>query len=412
MSIWAKQKLGEVVDFIDGDRGTNYPSQGEFFPSGYCLFLSTRNVPNSRFSFEENLFISEEKDAELHKGKLQRGDYVLTTRGTVGNFAYYDRSVPYPNVRINSGMVILRKKSEELNEKFFRYYLSSDSFSGQVKARVSGSAQPQLPIKDMISMEIILPDLITQTCIASILASYDDLIENNERRIKTLEEMARRLYTEWFVKFKFPGHEKVKMVDSGTEFGMIPEGWRSGSMADVFDNLRISTQAGKHLMGRMYVPIEYLPRKSLVLQNFADWKEAQSSLVLFEKGDILFGAMRPYFHKVSIAPFAGVTRTTCFVLRPKEKYFKSFGALTAFSDRVVAFASGNTRGATIPYVVWDGALSNCPVVIPPSDLLNRFENIVETTLGQLAFLSLQNNRLVRMRGLLIPQLVTGKRQVR
>lgn len=79
--------------------------------------------------------------------------------------------------------------------------------------------------KDAISKYgFLLPDIKTQTQIASIISTYDDLIENNEKRIKTLEEMAQRLYTEWFVNFKFPGHEKVKMVDSGTEYGKVPEG--------------------------------------------------------------------------------------------------------------------------------------------------------------------------------------------
>lgn len=223
---WQKMTLGEVVDFIDGDRGHNYPSQGDFFSTGHCLFLNTKNVPNNRFNFDTKQFIDKEKDSILRQGKLKRGDYVLTTRGTVGNFAHYDNKVGFENIRINSGMVILRKKSDNLDQNYLRYFLSSSLFNEQVKSRVSGSAQPQLPIRDMLSMEIYLPDLQSQSRIASVLSAYDDLIEVNEKRIKILEEMAQRLYTEWFVKFKFPGHEKSRMVDSGTEFGLIPEGGR------------------------------------------------------------------------------------------------------------------------------------------------------------------------------------------
>jgi len=87
------------------------------------------------------------------------------------------------------------------------------------------------------NLQVEVPNLPTQTLIASVLSTYDDLIENNEKRIKTLEEMASRLYTEWFVKFQFPGHEKVKMVDSGTEFGLIPEGWAIKKFYDVVNNL-------------------------------------------------------------------------------------------------------------------------------------------------------------------------------
>ena len=111
MTVFQKVKLGDVIDFIDGDRGKQYPSQGEFYDSGFCLFLSTKNVPNTKFNFDEKMFITEEKDVALRKGKVKIGDYVLTTRGTVGNFALYSERIPYKNVRINSGMVILRKKN-------------------------------------------------------------------------------------------------------------------------------------------------------------------------------------------------------------------------------------------------------------------------------------------------------------
>ena len=101
-------QIGQLADIIDGDRGKNYPKQNEFFPEGYCLFLNAGNVTPNGFSFEENSFITQEKDDLLRKGKLQRGDIVYTTRGTVGNAALYSESVPFENRRINSGMVILR----------------------------------------------------------------------------------------------------------------------------------------------------------------------------------------------------------------------------------------------------------------------------------------------------------------
>ena len=247
MATWTKQKLGDVVEFIDGDRGKQYPKQGEFFSAGDCLFLSTANIPNNKFDFNNKAFITAKKDSELRKGKLKRNDYVLTTRGTVGNFAFYGNKIPFDSLRLNSGMVILRKKSLNLEVKYLQYFLSSDLFQNQVKARTTGSAQPQLPIRDMVSIAINLPDIKTQQKIADILSAYDDLIENNEKRIRILEEMAQRLYTEWFVKFKFHGYEKAKMVDSGTKYGMIPEGWEVGSIKELLNSVRTATHRGIHL---------------------------------------------------------------------------------------------------------------------------------------------------------------------
>lgn len=110
--------IGQLAEIIDGDRGKNYPKQDEFYPQGYCLFLNTGNVTKEGLIFEENQFITKEKDEALRKGKLKRGDIVYTTRGTVGNAGYYNSNVPYENVRINSGMVILRANVEIVDARF------------------------------------------------------------------------------------------------------------------------------------------------------------------------------------------------------------------------------------------------------------------------------------------------------
>ena len=111
--------FSDYAEIIDGDRGKNYPKAEEFSDEGYCLFLSAKNVTKDGFLFEQMQFISEEKDNLLRKGKLCRGDIVITTRGTIGNIAFYDDDIPYDNVRINSGMVIIRQKEVSFNQIFF-----------------------------------------------------------------------------------------------------------------------------------------------------------------------------------------------------------------------------------------------------------------------------------------------------
>ena len=221
--------IGQLAEIIDGDRGKNYPKQGEFYPQGYCLFLNTGNVTKEGLTFEENQFITKEKDEALRKGKLKRGDIVYTTRGTVGNAGYYNSNVPYENVRINSGMVILRANGEIVDARFLYQILKSEYYRPYFKQYCTGSAQPQLPIKNFSQIYLNVPDIKTQHRIADILSAYDDLIENNQKQIKLLEEAAQRLYKEWFVDLNFPGHENTKIVDG------VPEGWRISSIYDVFD---------------------------------------------------------------------------------------------------------------------------------------------------------------------------------
>ena len=136
------------VEIIDGDRGKNYPKQQEFLESGHCLFLNAGNVTSNGFDFSSSVFITSEKDQRLRKGKLSRGDVVLTTRGTVGNSAYFNQSVPYDHIRINSGMVILRAEDYALNPLYLYFFIRSKLFLSQVAALRTGSAQPQLPIRE------------------------------------------------------------------------------------------------------------------------------------------------------------------------------------------------------------------------------------------------------------------------
>lgn len=216
------------IEIIDGDRGKNYPKNNELTNSGYCLFLSAANVTKNGLQFSNNSFITKEKDALLRKGKLMPQDIVLTTRGTVGNVGFYSDDVPYPNMRINSGMVIIRP-GEDFDTMFLYQYLRSCYFRAQITQFQSGSAQPQLPISTLQKMKVIKPDIAAQRRIASILSSFDRKIELNNKINADLEEMAQAIFKNWFVDFE--PFKDGKFVDS--ELGMIPEGWKVSQIADI-----------------------------------------------------------------------------------------------------------------------------------------------------------------------------------
>lgn len=186
-----------ICQIIDGDRGKNYPKQEEFSDSGFCLFLNAKNVTAQGFSFENCTYITEEKDALLRNGKLCRGDVVLTTRGTIGNLAFYDTSVPYENIRINSGMVILRMNKQVVSEIFFieQFKMQLDS----VKSRIaSGSAQPQLPISTMNKIEMILPPIELQNQFAAFVERVSQQKQTVQQSLEKLELMKKALMQEYF----------------------------------------------------------------------------------------------------------------------------------------------------------------------------------------------------------------------
>ena len=160
---WEAKTIEKVsVEIIDGDRGTNYPNGSDFSKTGYCLFLNTKNVPNNIFDFSECMFITKEKDDILRKGKLKREDIVLTTRGTVGNVALYDKNVSFENIRINSGMVLVRNLNKDFFTTFLFQQLKSQLFQNQVLSSFSGTAQPQLPIRDLKKIYLVIPPVPEQ----------------------------------------------------------------------------------------------------------------------------------------------------------------------------------------------------------------------------------------------------------
>lgn len=183
--------LDNLVEFIDGDRGKNYPTFDEFTSEGFCLFLNASNVTSSGFNFDTCMFVTEEKDKAMNKGHLSAFDIVLTSRGTLGNVALYDKNVPYKNIRINSGMLIMRPKTERISPYFIYALLKSRRMKIAIEQFRSGSAQPQLPIKDLqkISFDIPDDDIILKT-VDTQFQALEETISKNKCNIDKLKALS------------------------------------------------------------------------------------------------------------------------------------------------------------------------------------------------------------------------------
>ena len=189
--------MTEVCEIIDGDRGKNYPVADDFKKEDYCLFLNAKNVTCEGFNFDTCMFISKEKDKQLRKGKLTRGDIVLTTRGTLGNLAFYTDDVPFENVRINSGMVILRMKRDIVNEVYFIEQFKM--LLVDIKEKIaSGSAQPQLPISTMNKIDIMIPDIERQRQFASFVTQVDKSKLAVQKSLEKTQQLFDSLMQEYF----------------------------------------------------------------------------------------------------------------------------------------------------------------------------------------------------------------------
>ena len=181
---WDLKPLVSLCKIIDGDRGNNYPNGNDFISDGFCVFLSATNVTKKGFKFKAVSYISKAKDKVLRQGKLKRGDIVLTTRGSVGHFSYYNDSVYFEHLRINSGMVIVRNESPNIGNDYLYSILSSPFIGNQIETMSFGSALPQLTVRDINGFYLCFPkDKQEQTAIANALSDVDNLIASLETLI-------------------------------------------------------------------------------------------------------------------------------------------------------------------------------------------------------------------------------------
>ncbi len=400
---WERKRLKDLpLQIIDGDRSARYPKRSEFQDSG-VLFLNTTNIVDDRLDLNEAIYISEQKYSEIKKGRAQRGDIFMTTRGSIGKVARFD--CEHETALINAQILILRTDPNQLDSRFLFHTLRSPLFKTHLANFASGSAQPQIPITDLREVDLPIPPLPVQRHIAGILSAYDELIENSQRRIRILETMAGALYREWFVHFRFPGHEKLPRVAS--PLGNIPKGWEVKKLGEIAEDMRRNVPKGKLDEPQPYVGLEHIPRRSLALDAWETTTELGSNKLEFRKGEVLFGKIRPYFHKVSVAPFDGLCSADTIVVRARRPEHSAFVVACVSSDEFVAHATATSNGSKMPRANW-GVLEEYGVVIPKGKVAAQFSALFADTIAQQQALVFKIKNLGRTRDLLLPRLLSGQ----
>jgi len=396
---WKWVKLGDApLNIIDGDRGKNYPSNNELKNNGYCLFLSTKNVKSDGFCFDECQFITKEKDEALKKGKLKRFDLVFTTRGTIGNVGYFNSKVKYENIRINSGMVIIRPDTRSLNPEF-NYYIFK--FIGKyINSFVSGSAQPQLPIRDLKEVKIPLPPLPEQKAIAGVLSSLDDKIELLHRQNKTLEEMAMTLFRQWFIEPTKDG---------------LPEGWgevKIGDMLEVVLGGTPSTRIAEYWNG----DIPWI--NSGEINNFRITKATKyitasglrnSNTKLMPKGTTVLAITGATLGKVSLLEIDTCANQSVVGIVPNDIFPKEYIYLWIKYkiDEIIL----NETGGAQPHINQND-VRNTEIIKPIKEYLNERNKILKNIFSKITNNVFQIQTLEKLRDTLLPKLMSGEIRVK
>jgi type I restriction enzyme S subunit len=302
---------------------------------------------------------------------------------------------------VNNHAHIVRGKPKIIDDRFLEYLIAVKDISGLV----TGAAQPKLSQANLKIMNLRVPDFDTQTAILNILSAYDDLIENNTRRIKILEDMAQMLYREWFVNFRFPGHGKVRMVES--ELGPIPAGWMPKRLGDLCHETRRGVDPGEIDPATPYIGLEHLPRKSIALGEWGRAGDVGSTKLRFKRGEILFGKIRPYFHKVGVAPVDGVASSDAIVIVPNDPVYFGPVLCCVSSEDFVRHATQTSQGTKMPRANWD-VLTKYPLPLPDAALLEQFNGIIQRTVEMLQNLVFRNRNLRITRDFLLPKLISGE----
>lgn len=306
--------------------------------------------------------------------------------------------------------------TKKINQTYFYYALKNLNF------KISAYQRHYKLIKEK---SILFPDSKhDQNCIASILSLYDDLIEDNEKRIKILEEMAQLIYKQWFIKFKFPGHDKVKMVDSGTEIGVVPKGWEIRKLEGVLDFVRGRSYSSEQISdteGKYYITnLKSFNRGGGFRFDGEKYytgpvKEDQ----LLNKGDIIVAVTDMTNDRAVIARPARipnikshkVTLSADVVKIIPQKLPASFVYYSLLDYRFTEVTKNKATGANVLHLK-PAAILEHVIVLPPPNLLKEFDNVCSGMTELMDNLLEKNQQLAQMRDLLIPQLVTGKRELK
>jgi len=399
---WDVETIQDLpIDIIDGDRGKNYPKKNEFEKQGFCLFLNTKNVSGEHFDLSECDFISEERDQLLRKGKLQRGDIVLTTRGTVGNVAYYHKSIPCERIRINSGMVIVRNSGKRFDTNYLYQILKSSLAKEQYLSFATGSAQPQLPIRDINKIRLAMPPILEQRAIAKILSDLDSKIDLNQQMSRALEAIGQALFKEWFIDFEFPGYEKSKFVND------LPEGWYQGKLIDVCDIIMGQSPPGETYNESENGVVFYQGNRDFGFRFPSPRVYCTAPTRIAEAFDILISVRAP-------VGALNITLEKCAIGRGvaalRMKQFSNGFLFYFMSTRKDLWDRFNSEG-TVFGCLNKTEFQKIDLVIPSDTTMGQFDTVIKPIEAIIRKNEVENRLLVGIRDSLLPRLMSGKIRV-
>jgi type I restriction enzyme S subunit len=401
---WPKRNLGEFLTVL-----TDYHANGSYKmlkenvtlldKHDYAIMIRTTNLEKDDFS-KGLKYISESAYNFLEKSKVYPGDILMNKIANAGS-VYRMPNLHRP-VSLAMNLFLLRTNGSELNQHFAFYYLKAHE--AYIKTFAVGTAATTITKKAVRDLEVTVPPLSTQRKVVDILSAYDNLIENNTRRIQILETMAQAIYQEWFVHFRFPGHGNVKMVASS--IGDIPEGWQVKNVSELADFVRGVEPGSQNYSAS---PID----DAVPFLRVGDMGDRSSDIYI-----PLSLANNKFLDKEDIAitldGTVGIVRIGmegCYSTGIRKVVIKdnrlawSFAYCLLKSEHIQRIIRAHAKGTTIIHA--GAAVDKMNFALPPLPLMKAFDNLASFLLKKILNLQATNTNLRRTRDLLLPKLISG-----
>ncbi len=397
---WEKVKLGNVTDSCLGKMLDQNKNKGDYQP-----YLANVNVRWGEFDLED-LPLMKFEESEQERYELKYGDLVICEGGEPGRCAIWKEQIP--NMKIQKALHRVRVH-DCLDYRYLFYWFLLAGKTGELDQYFTGATIKHMPGQKLKEVVIDKPPLEIQHRIADILSAYDDLIENNQKQIKLLEEAAQRLYKEWFVDLRFPGHENTKIVDG------VPEGWNWCKLEDAVQ-LDPKVTLTKERM-KQFIPMSALSTSSMVLDESQFTETTSNSGSKFQNGDTLLARITPCLENGKTAYVSGlksdegaVGSTEYIVMRAKT--INSYMVyLLARTDDFRQSAINSMSGSDGRQRVKSDKLKMLDYLHPTSELVEKFENVEEPIFEKIYRLSKQMQQAKQARDLLLPKLMSGEVEV-
>ena len=397
---WEKVKLGNVTDSCLGKMLDQNKNKGDYQP-----YLANVNVRWGEFDLED-LPLMKFEESEQERYELKYGDLVICEGGEPGRCAIWKEQIP--NMKIQKALHRVRVH-DCLDYRYLFYWFLLAGKTGELDQYFTGATIKHMPGQKLKEVVIDKPPLEIQHRIADILSAYDDLIENNQKQIKLLEEAAQRLYKEWFVDLRFPGHENTKIVDG------VPEGWNWCKLEDAIQ-LDPKVTLTKERM-KQFIPMSALSTSSMVLDESQFTETTSNSGSKFQNGDTLLARITPCLENGKTAYVSGlkssegaVGSTEYIVMRAKT--INSYMVyLLARTDDFRQSAINSMSGSDGRQRVKSDKLKMLDYLHPTSELVEKFENVEEPIFEKIYRLSKQMQQAKQARDLLLPKLMSGEVEV-